>query len=138
MPGMSGGEKLVETLHETFPDAPIYTTFFNYSRLSPKLQDANIITTHLHKPGKNISNYRRLFPFMPAAMEHFRLSGYDIVLSSSSSVGKCVITSSDTLHICYCHSPMRYAWEFMRDYIGPRQIESRREINRCRIQVNRL
>jgi glycosyltransferase involved in cell wall biosynthesis len=119
LPYMAGAERVLESMHETFPEAPIYTTFFNKDRLSKKLKSANIIPTHLHKTGKTITNYRNLFPFMPVAMEHFRLTGYDIVLSCSSSVAKCVITSPDTMHICYCNSPMRYGWEFMRDYIGP-------------------
>jgi glycosyltransferase involved in cell wall biosynthesis len=119
LPGMGGAEMVLECIHESFPDAPIYTTICNYDNLSKKLRSANIITSHLqNNRGKNI-NHRNLFPFMPAALEHFCLKEFDVVISSSSSVGKCVITSPETLHICYCNSPMRYGWEFMREYIGP-------------------
>lgn len=55
---------------------------------------------------------------MMTAVEKFDLNEYDIVLSSSSSVAKGVITNPNTMHICYCHSPMRYGWEFSYEYAG--------------------
>lgn len=116
---MGGAENVLINISEVFPEAPIYTSICNKDKLTSKLKDANIIPTHLQKSGKEIRNHRNLFPFMPTAMEHIDLKGYDVVLSSSSSVAKSVITSPDTLHICYCNTPMRYAWEFMHDYIGP-------------------
>jgi glycosyltransferase involved in cell wall biosynthesis len=54
---------------------------------------------------------------MPVAMESFGLSGFDVVISSSSSVAKGVITGPDQVHICYCHSPMRYAWDLQEQYL---------------------
>lgn len=118
LPFMGGAENVLINMTEIFPNAPIYTTISNLENLDEKLKHANIITSHLQK-NKSIKNHRYLFPFMPTAMEHFNLNNYDIVISSSTSVGKCVITNPNTLHICYCNTPMRYAWEFMHDYIGP-------------------
>lgn len=117
LPFMGGAERVVTNFLELYPDAPIYTTICNKSRLDGPLKDANIITSYLQK-NKEIENHRKLFPFMPTAMESFDLNEFDIVLSSSSSVAKAVITKPDTLHVCYCHSPMRYAWEFSHEYAG--------------------
>lgn len=118
LPFMGGAENVLINMHEVFPDAPIYTSICNRDKLSGKLLDANIITTHLQKRKKEIKNHRKLFPFMPTAMESIDLRDYDVVISSSTSVAKSVITAPSTLHICYCNTPMRYAWEFMHDYIG--------------------
>ena len=118
LPFMGGAENVVANMLEIFPEAVLYTSICNKDKLTGKLKDANIITTHLQKGKKEIKNHRKLFPFMPTAMESIDLTGYDIVISSSSSVAKSVITGTDTLHICYCHTPMRYGWEFMHSYIG--------------------
>lgn len=118
LPFMGGAENVVTNMMEVFPDAPIYTSICNKDKLTGILKNADIRTTHLQKGKTEIKSHRKLFPFMPTAMESIDLSEYDVVLSSSSSVAKAVITSPDTLHICYCHTPMRYGWEFMRNYVG--------------------
>lgn len=118
LPFMGGGERVLTSFHELYPDAPIYTTICNKNRLDEPLKSANIITSNLQKNNKEIENHRKLFPFMPTAIESFDLNKFDIVLSSSSSVAKGVITKPDTVHICYCHSPMRYGWEFSHEYAG--------------------
>ncbi|WP_026527599.1 glycosyltransferase [Butyrivibrio sp. VCD2006] len=119
LPFMGGAENVIINMHEVFPDAPIYTSMCNKMNLCKTLQDADIRTTHLQKTTKKQLNHRKLFPFMPTAMESINLNGYDVVISSSTSVGKSVITGPDTLHICYCNTPMRYAWEQRHNYIGP-------------------
>ncbi len=115
---MGGAENVVTNMMEVFPEAVLYTSICNKDRLTGKLKETEIVTTHLQKKKKEIINHRKLFPFMPTAMESIDLTSYDIVISSSSSVAKSVITGPDTLHICYCHTPMRYGWEFMHNYIG--------------------
>ncbi len=117
LPFMGGAERVLTNFLELYPNAPIYTTICNKSRLDGPLKEANIITSRLQKK-KEIDNHRKLFPFMPTAMESFDLNEFNIVLSSSSSVAKSVITKPDTMHVCYCHSPMRYAWEFSHEYAG--------------------
>jgi glycosyltransferase involved in cell wall biosynthesis len=62
-------------------------------------------------------NYRRFLPLMPIAIEQFDLTGYDLVLSSSSAVAKGVLTGPDQLHVCYCYTPMRYAWDLQHEYL---------------------
>ncbi|MGU8379398.1 glycosyltransferase [Clostridium perfringens] len=118
LPFMGGAERVLTNFLEIYPDAPIYTTICNLDNLDGILKNADIRTSYLQKGKKKIKNHRRLFPFMPTAIESFNLNEYDIVLSSSSSVAKAVITKPDTIHICYCHSPMRYGWEFSHEYAG--------------------
>lgn len=118
LPFMGGAERVLTNFLEIYPEAPIYTTICNRDNLDGILKDADIRKSYLQKGRKEIKNHRNLFPFMPTAIESFNLNEYDIVLSSSSSVAKAVITKPDTLHICYCHSPMRYGWEFSHEYAG--------------------
>jgi glycosyltransferase involved in cell wall biosynthesis len=66
--------------------------------------------------------YRRYLPLFPTAIERFRFDGYDLVISSSHCVAKSVITPPGTRHICYCHSPMRYAWDQFDAYFGPARV----------------
>lgn len=118
LPFMGGAERVLINFLELFPNSPIYTTIANKDKLDSPLKEANIIVSRLQKNNKNIENHRRLFPFMPTAVESFNLNDYDIILSSSSSVAKGVLTNPRTMHICYCHSPMRYGWEFSYEYAG--------------------
>lgn len=118
LPFMGGAERVLTNFLELYPGSSIYTTICNRSKIDGVLKDANIITSYLQKKNKEIDNHRKLFPFMMTAIESFDLNEYDVVLSSSSSIAKGVITSPDTMHVCYCHSPMRYAWEFSHEYAG--------------------
>lgn len=111
-----GAEHVVHTMHTMFPEAPIFTSVYSKSRL-PQFQDADIRTSFLQKIPFAQMKHQWLLNWMPIAFEEFDLSGYDIVLSSASSCAKGVITKPETVHICYCHTPMRYAWDDSHDYI---------------------
>lgn len=113
---MGGAERVILAFHEIFPDAPIYTTVFNPDRLPDEFKKMDVRTSFIQRLPKAKTKYNMYLPFMPTAFEQFDLSGYDIVLSSSSSCAKGVLTRPDTLHICYCHTPMRYAWDFYSEY----------------------
>ncbi len=103
-----GAESVISAFHELFPDAPIYTTMYRPSKMRELGNLKNIHTTWLNKlPIK----HQLLLSQMPTAIEMMDLDKYDIVLSSCHSVSKGVITKPNTLHISYCHTPMRYAWE---------------------------
>jgi glycosyltransferase involved in cell wall biosynthesis len=115
--GMGGAEKIIEQFLELFPDAPIFTAVVNQERLSMPLQNANIISSFLQKRYSKKSSHKKYFPLMPMAFESFDLNGFDVVISSSSSCAKGIVTAPDVMHVCYCHSPMRYGWEFYYDYI---------------------
>jgi len=117
-----GGERVVETLAEIFPQADLFTLVLDRSTLEPILQTKEIRTSFLQRlPGAK--KFHRHFLFlMPLALEQFDLSGYDLVISSESGPAKGVITSSKTCHICYCHSPMRSIWGMYPEYrrrMGP-------------------
>lgn len=115
---MGGAEKVVEYFMDIFPNAPIYTTMCDKNNLSNRYQQADIRASFLQKKVKKGKvNHQKYFPFMPMAFESFDLNEYEIVFSSSTSCAKGVITNPLTMHICYCNSPMRYAWEFYYDYI---------------------
>ena len=113
---MRGGEKVVEELCRLYPHADIVTLVCDHDRISPLLKEHEIHTSFLQRiPGAK-KHYTKLLPLMPFALEQLDLQGYDIVVSSESGPAKGVITRPDALHICYCHSPMRYVWDHYHVY----------------------
>ncbi|MBN2086869.1 glycosyltransferase [Candidatus Peregrinibacteria bacterium] len=104
-----GAESVISAFHDIFPDAPIYTTIYRPKNMKELGKLKNVRTTWLDKIPT--SKHQYLLNFMPTAVEMMDLNEYDIVLSSCHSVSKGVITKPNTLHISYCHTPMRYAWE---------------------------
>ena len=113
--GMRGGEKALEALCRLLPQADIFTLFYDPDRVSPAIR-AHRVTASFLNPLKRY--YRALLPLMPIALEQFDLRGYDLVISSESGPAKGVIVSSDTRHICYCHTPMRYLWDLYPAYLN--------------------
>ena len=115
----AGSERCIESFINIFPDSDIYTliNFLNQDERKIILNNKETKTSFIQKlPGakKNHRNYLPLFPF---AIEQFDLSNYDLVLSSSHAVAKGVLTHSNQLHICYCHTPIRYAWDLTFQYL---------------------
>lgn len=113
---MRGGEKVVEELCKIFPDADIYTLVCDKKKLSPALQRKRITTSFLQRIPGATKHYAKLLPMMPFALEDLDLQAYDLVISSESGPAKGIITRPDALHICYCHSPMRYIWDHYHVY----------------------
>jgi glycosyltransferase involved in cell wall biosynthesis len=113
--GMRGGEKVLEGFLELFPDATIYTLLHERGKVSPEIEARPIVTSWLNRIPGIYRHYRNLLPLFPAAIESFDLSSYDLVISSSHSVAKGV-RPGHALHICYCHTPMRYVWDAEDDY----------------------
>ncbi|MDP2691052.1 MAG: glycosyltransferase [bacterium] len=107
---MGGAEKVILSLHRLFPKAPIYTTLYDAKRVQG-FENATIYTSFLQRIPFAQKKHPLFLNAMPMAVESFDLNEYDIVISSSHSVAKGIITKPETLHICYCHTPMRYAWE---------------------------
>ena len=116
--GMRGGEKVLEVFCELFPDAHLYTLLHNRGSLSNTIEGMDIRTSFIQKLPLIKKKYRYILPIFPTAIERFDLRGYDLVLSSSHCVAKGVITGADTLHICYCFTPMRYIWDLYSLYFG--------------------
>lgn len=114
---LGGAERVVESLHEMFPDAPIYTSVYLPDKL-PLLKDAKIITSFLqHWPLARKKH--QLYPMLRTlAFESFDFSGYDLVISSSSAEAKGIITSTETHHLSYIHTPTRYYWSGYEDYLS--------------------
>jgi glycosyltransferase involved in cell wall biosynthesis len=112
--GMRGGEKVVEVLCRMFPDADLFTLFYDPERVSPLIRSKTVRTSFLNPARRH---YRSLLPLMPLALESFDLRGYDLVISSESGPAKGVLVSSSSRHLCYCHSPMRYLWELYPAYL---------------------
>jgi glycosyltransferase involved in cell wall biosynthesis len=106
-----GSEKVVLQLLELFPHADIYTSVYDPEPWPEPIRRARVHTSFLDRlPGAR-RHYPRLLPLMNAAFESFDLDGYDLVISSNHACAKNVITGPGTLHVCYCHTPMRYAWD---------------------------
>jgi glycosyltransferase involved in cell wall biosynthesis len=118
---MGGAERVVIALHEIFPDAPIYTSIYDPERVDPVFRQMDIRTTFMQKLPLVTKHHQPYLPFYPFAMESLDLRGYDLVLSSSSAFGKGVITKPETMHICYCHTPMRWCWNY-REYVEREQL----------------
>jgi glycosyltransferase involved in cell wall biosynthesis len=116
--GMRGGEKCLEVLCELFPDAPIYTLLHNKGTMSPLIESKKIVTSFIDSLPKKTEKYRSYLPLFPVAMEQFDFSEFDLVISTSHAIAKNAKVRSDALHICYCHTPMRYVWEMYGQYFG--------------------
>ncbi len=113
--GMRGGEKVVEALCRMFPEADIFTLFYDPAAVSDTIRSRKVTASYLNPLRRH---YRNLLPLMPSALESFDLRGYDLVISSESGPAKGVLTQSHTRHVCYCHTPMRYLWELYPAYLN--------------------
>ena len=89
---MGGAEQVVLNLHECFKDAPIYTTFYTKEEMDKRFEEMEIVTSSLQKKKDKKYNHKKYLPFMPKAFEEFNLNNYDVIISSSSSCAKGVIT----------------------------------------------
>lgn len=112
---MRGGERVVESLCRLFPDADLFTLFYDPNRVSAVIRSHRVTASILNPLRRH---YRSLLPLFPFAIECMDLRGYDLVISSESGPAKGVLTSSAARHICYCHSPMRYLWELYPSYLN--------------------
>jgi glycosyltransferase involved in cell wall biosynthesis len=122
---MRGGEKCLEVFCELVPTADLFTLVHVPGSVSPIIERHRIITSLLQRLPGGARHYRWYLPLMPAAIEAFDLSAYDVVLSSSHCVAKGVIPRPDALHIAYVHTPMRYAWDMWPHYFPPTGMLSR-------------
>jgi glycosyltransferase involved in cell wall biosynthesis len=114
---MRGGEKVLLSLVRLFPGAPIHTLLHRRGSVSPEIESRPIRTTFVQRLPGAARRYRGYLPLFPAAAASIRLSGYDLVVSSSHCVAKGV-RPGGALHVCYCHTPMRYVWDRFEDYFG--------------------
>jgi len=113
---LGGAERVVEQIHKTYLEAPIYTSVYNAEAL-PMFRHADVRTSWLQKLPFLNKRHQVLLPLMPMAFESFDLSEYDVVISSSFACAKGVITNPETVHICYCHNPTRYFWDESHEFL---------------------
>ena len=116
--GMRGGEKVLEEFCRLFPQADIFTHAYVPEKTSALIKSHRITTTFIARLPFATRFYQKYLPLMPAALEELDLTGYDLVISSESGPAKGVITHPNAVHICYCHSPMRYLWDQYPTYRG--------------------
>jgi glycosyltransferase involved in cell wall biosynthesis len=120
--GMRGGEKVLDAICELYPDATLYSLLRIPGAVSPRIERHQIRTSAVQWLPNSGRRYRQYLPLFPTAVELFDLDEYDLVISSSHCAVKSVIRSGRATHICYCHSPMRYAWDQFPAYFGPEQV----------------
>ena len=117
--GMRGGEKVLEAIGVLYPDAPVFTLVHVPRSVSGAVERHPIRSTFTRLLPGVARRYRSYLPLFPAAVECFDLDEFDLVISSSHCAVKSVIRTGKAVHICYCHSPMRYAWDQFDAYFGP-------------------
>jgi len=114
---MGGAERVAEAMHDSFPSAPIYTTVALPQSLPKRLRAADIRTSPMQRLPAMDRRFRHYFMLYPFAVEHFDLSAYDLIFSSSSGYAKGVRRRRNAIHVCYCHTPMRWIWRY-DDYVA--------------------
>lgn len=115
---MRGGEKCLEALCRLFPHAHIFTLVHKKGTVSPTIERMPVSTSFLQNLPFGVSHYQYYLPIFPRAIEQVNVSAFDLVISSSHAVAKGVRVRKGSLHICYCHTPMRYIWDQYDQYFG--------------------
>lgn len=105
-----GGESVVDALLETYPEADFFTTVYNDKKL-PEYQNRHPKTSFLQKIPLARDKHQSLPPLLLSAIRSLDLSGYDLIITSSSAIGKGIKKPQGSVHVCYCHTPMRYVWQ---------------------------
>jgi glycosyltransferase involved in cell wall biosynthesis len=122
-----GGEKVVETLCEIYPQADIYTHIYKPENLPEIITKHKVSTTFISKLPFASKYYRHYLPLMPIALKLLNLKKYDLIISSESGPAKGIRKGANALHVCYCHSPMRYIWDMEKEYIDSFKRKVKRE-----------
>ncbi|TFG80842.1 MAG: glycosyltransferase family 4 protein [Chrysiogenales bacterium] len=135
--GMRGGEKVLEEILALYPQADIFTLFYDPDEVSPQIRSKKVQASQLNRNLWIRKYYQYFLPLFPRHIEAFDLNDYSLVISSSHCVAKGAIPAPDALHVSYIHSPMRYAWDRYHSYFSQagfwRRKIIQREISRLRI-----
>ncbi len=114
--GMRGGEKVLENICSIYPNADIYTHILDREKISNKIKSHKIFTTFINYLPFSKKLYKHYLFLMPTALKYINLSNYDLIISSESGPSKGIIKNKKAIHVCYCHSPMRYVWDMSNIY----------------------
>ena len=117
--GMRGGEKVLLSLMELFPKADLFTLVYRQDKVDQVFLKRRVTASFLQRIPFGRTRYQYFLPLYWELMKGFDLSEYDLIVSSSSACAKWVRNPKKTLHVCYCHTPMRYIWDLFDDYFGP-------------------
>src|SRR6478672_1978048 len=120
--GMRGGEKALEVVCERFPDAEIFTLVHVRGSVSPTIKRHRIHTSFVQRLPRVKDFYRHYLPLFPTAIEQFSFDGFDRIVSLSHCCAKSVVHAARVPHLCYCLTPMRYAWDQFESYFGADRI----------------
>jgi glycosyltransferase involved in cell wall biosynthesis len=120
--GMRGGEKVLASLCRLFPNADLLTLVHKRGSVSPSITQRRIRTSVIQRLPLATRLYREYLPLFPAAIELFDLDAADLVISTSHCAAKSIVRTGRARHICYCHSPMRYAWDQFDAYFGAARV----------------
>ncbi|MCL7752805.1 glycosyltransferase [Polaribacter sp. Z022] len=121
-----GAEKVVHSISNIWDDLDYYSLidFLNKKDREFIVKGKKVNTSFIQRLPTAKKNHRKFLQFFPKAIESFNLNNYDLVISSSSSIAKGVLTNQNQLHICYCHSPMRYAWNLYHEYLEDKKLRT--------------
>lgn len=115
--GIRGAERVVDVLHEMYPDAPVHTILYDPDRMEDRLRQWDIRTSLLQDIPGALSLYKKLYFLMPVAIDYLDLSEYDLIVSSSCGWSKSAPQREGALHVSYVHSPARFMWFWANEYI---------------------
>ena len=119
--GYRGGEVVLDAILQIWPEADLFTLFYNKGSLNNRIENRKIITAFTDNLPFKKTKYRWYLPLFPTAIESFDLKEYDLVISSSHCVAKGVIVNPDAVHVSFVHSPMRYVWDMYYEYFPARK-----------------
>ncbi|TVY09791.1 glycosyltransferase [Paenibacillus cremeus] len=112
-----GAERVLECFMDMFPDSPVFTVISDLNKMPQRFKEADIRSSFIQNIPFSKNQYKKMLTLFPIAVEQMDLRGYDLVLSSSSAFAKGIITRADQIHVCYCHTPMRYIWDLYHQYM---------------------
>ena len=115
---MGGAENCLQVFLELLPQATLFTSVYDPSKIKLDLKGRVIKTTFIQKLPFSRKIYRSYLPLMPVAFEELNLHEYDFILSSSDSCAKGIIPNPQATHLCYCYTPMRYVWDMYHEYMS--------------------
>lgn len=115
---MRGAERTFSAMASCWPQAPIYTLLYDSDGTDGRFEGRSIHTSYLQRLGVGQGGFRRLLPLFPSAAQRLPVAGHDVVVSSSSAFAHGVRVGADAVHVCYCHTPFRYAWHERRRTIA--------------------